>query len=158
MSKSIILYYSLQGNTKRVGEFLSQTLKLPIEQIRPVKDLQSKGFSKYLVGGGQVMMKKKPEMMPIKANLDAYDTVLIGSPIWAGSFAPAIRTLLEDGQLKDKRVAFFYCHDGGPGKAKEKIKAGVSVHNELISAYGLERVKDDFESLKQGLVRWAKEL
>jgi len=155
MPKTIILYYSFEGNTKKVAEFLSQTLKLPIEQIRPVKDLQSKGFSKYLVGGGQVVMKKKPDLMPIQANLDAYDTVLIGSPIWAGSFAPGIRTLLEGGQLKGKKVAFFYCHDGGPGKAKEKIKAAVSVHNKLISAYGLVRVKDDFESLKQGLVSWA---
>lgn len=156
MSKSIILFYSFEGNTKKVAKFLSQELNLPIEQIKPVKDLKSKGFSKYPLGGGQVIMKKKPELMPIKANLDEYDTVFIGSPIWAGSFTPGIRTLLENGELRGKRVAFFYCYDGKPGKAEEKIKEGVSTYNELISAYGLMRVKDGFENLKEGAVDWAK--
>lgn len=156
MSKSIILFYSFEGSTEKVAKYLSQQLNLPIEQIKPVKDLKSKGFSKYLLGGGQVIMKKKPELMPIKSNLDEYDTILIGSPIWAGVFTPGIRTLLENGQLKGKRVAFFYCHDGGPGKAEEKIKASVSIYNDLISSYGMMRVKDSFDNIKEGIVDWAK--
>lgn len=158
MSKAIVLFYSFEGSTKKVAEFLSQELHLDIEQIKPVKDLKSKAFSKYLLGGGQAVMKKKPELRPIKADLNQYDTVFIGSPIWAGVFAPGIRTLLENGGLKDKRVAFFYCHDGGPGKAQEKIKAGVSIHNELLSSYGLMRVKDAFEDQKEGVLNWAKEI
>jgi len=156
MSKSIILYYSFEGNTKKVAEYLSQELNLSIEQIKPVKDLSSKGFSKYLLGGGQVVMKKKPELKPIKANLYEYDTIFIGSPIWAGVFTPGIRTLLENGELRGKKIAFFYCHDGGPGKAEEKIKASVSIYNEFISAYGLMRVKDNFKDLQKGLLNWAK--
>jgi flavodoxin len=46
MSKPIILFYSFEGNTKKVAEFLSKELNLPCEQIKPVKDLKSKGFSK----------------------------------------------------------------------------------------------------------------
>ena len=158
MPKSIILYYSFEGNTKQVAKVLSQELKLPMEQIKPVKDLKSKGFSKYPLGGGQVVMKRTPDLMPIKANLEAYDTIFIGSPIWAGCYVPGIRTLLESGQLKGKKIAFFYCHDGGPGKALEKIKAGVSQHNELISTHELMRVKDGLRPLRDDLVAWAKEI
>ena len=156
MSKSIILYYSFEGSTKKVAKFLAKELDLPIERIKPVKDLKTKGFGKYIIGGGQVIMNKKPKLMPIEANLDDYDTVFIGSPIWAGSFVPAIKSLLESGELIGKKVAFFYCHDGGPGKAEAKIQDAVSIHNRPISTYELHRVKDGFKPLKKGVLEWAK--
>nr|WP_300005272.1 NAD(P)H-dependent oxidoreductase [Tissierella sp.] len=157
MSKSIILFYSFEENTKKVAEFLSKELNIPSEEIKPVKDLKSKGFSKYFWGGQQVIMNRKPDLNEIKANLDDYDTVFLGSPIWAGTFAPAIKTLLEDGILKEKKVKFFYTHDGGPGKAENKIKEAVSINNTFVSAYGLARVKDGLEPLKAGLSAWAKD-
>ena len=152
MSKSIILYYSYEGSTKKVAEYLSQELNIPCEGIKPVKDITAKGFSKYFWGGKQVIMKNKPELIPLESNLDEYDTVFLGSPIWAGSFAPAIKTLLEDGILKGKRVKFFYTHDGGPQRAESKIEEEVKINNTLVSIYGLSRVKDGLEPLKNGLM------
>ncbi len=158
MSKSIILFYSFEGNTKRIAMYLAQELNIPYEEIKLVKDFSSKGFSKYLWGGSQVVMKKKPELESLKINLEQYDTVILGSPIWAGSYAPAIKTILEDGILKDKNIAYFYCHDGGPGNADTKIKEAVKINNKLISTYGLTKVKTNFESLKDGALEWAKKV
>ena len=155
MSKSIILLYSFEGNTKKVADYLAGELNIPCEEIKPVKDLSSKGFSKYFWGGQQIIMKKKPKLNPIKANLDEYDTVFLGSPIWAGTFAPAIKTLLEEKILSGKNIKFFYTHDGGPGKCEDRIREAVNIHNTLISAYGLARVKDGLEPLKDGLISWA---
>lgn len=155
MSKSIVLFYSFEGNTKKVAEYLAQELNIPYEEIKPVKDLTSKGFSKYFWGGQQIIMKKKPELNPIKLDLEEYDTVYLGSPIWAGTFAPAIKTLLEDEILKGKKVKFFYTHDGGPGKCEIKIKEAVNKNNTLISSHGLTRVKDGLEPLKNDLLKWA---
>ena len=155
MFKSIILFYSFEGTTKKVAEYLSEELKIPWEEIKPINNLKSKGFSKYPIGGGQVIMKKKPELRPIEADLDEYDTIFIGSPIWAGNFTPAIRTLLETGILKDKNIAFFYTSLGGPGKAESKIKDSVEIDNKLLSSYGLVNVKDNFEELKDGVLEWA---
>lgn len=156
MSKSIIVYYSFEGNTKKVAKYLSKELNLPNEELLLVKDFGSKGFTKYFWGGSQVMMKKKPELKPLKVNLDDYDTIFLGSPIWAGTYSPAIRTLLEDGIIKGKKIAFFYCSDGGPGKAESKIRDIVNINNKLISSFGLVKVRDNFESIKVGVLNWAK--
>ena len=156
MSKSIILFYSFEGNTRIVGEYLARELNLPFEEIKPVKVLPSKGFSKYFWGGSQVVMNKKPDILPLEVDLKEYDTVYLGSPIWAQSFAPPIKTLLEDGSLKGKRIGYFYCHDGGPGKIDKKISESIEIYNKFISSYGLTKVKDDFESLKSGVLDWAK--
>lgn len=158
MSKSIVLFYSFEGSTKMVAQFLSKELNIPNEEIILVKDHESKGFTKYIWGGSQVVMKKKPELEKLKVNLDDYDTIFLGSPIWAGSYSPAIRTLLEDGIIKGKKIAFFYCHDGGPRKAESEIEEVVNLNNDLLSSYGLTRVKSNFETLNVGLLEWAKNI
>ena len=58
MSKILILSYSFEGNTRRISKFLSDKLNIPYKEIKPVKDLKSKGFSKYIWGESQVVMKK----------------------------------------------------------------------------------------------------
>lgn len=156
MTKSLILFYSFEGNTKKVAEYLSKELDISYEQIKPVNDLKSKGFSKYPIGGSQVIFKKKPELMSIKVDLEKYNTIFLGSPIWAGNVTPAIRTLLETGILKGKKILFFYTHDGGPGSAENKIEKMVNLNNVLISSYGLTRVKDGLEPLKQDILSWSK--
>lgn len=158
MSKSIILFYSFEGSTKKVGEYLSSELNIPYEEIKPTKELNSRGFRKYIWGGRQVIMNVKPELIDFKASLEDFDTIFIGSPVWAGSFTPAIKTLLGSSVLIDKKIAFFYTSLGGPGKIESKIESQVNINNKLISIYGLSNVERDFESLKIGLVNWAKEI
>ena len=158
MSKKLILFYSYEGSTKKVAEYLSKELDIPCEQVRPIKDLKPKGITKYPIGGGQVILKRKPELMPIEEDLKGYDTILLGSPIWAGNFTPAIRTLLETGILKDKKIAFFYTSQGGPGKVERKKKEAANRNNQLISSYGLVNIAEDFEELKQGVLEWARSI
>ncbi len=156
MSRTIILFYSFEGSTKRIAMYLAEKMNLPYEEIK-VKEFGSTGFIKYLILGSQVVRKKKPELKPLNVNLNDYDTVILGSPIWAGDFTPAIRTLLENGILKDKTIAYFYCHDGGPGKAEDKIIDAVKINNKILSTYGVERTKNNYEMVKDGVLGWARE-
>lgn len=157
MSKSLILFYSLEGDTRKASEYLSKQLDIPYEEIKPVKDIKTKGFMKYLLGGAQVIRKKKPELLPIKSNLEEYDTIFLGTPIWAGTFTPSIKTLLEDGILKDKNIALFYCNKGGADKVDKDIQEAAKINNKLKSTYNLTGVKNGFESLKGDFLKWAKE-
>lgn len=62
MSKVLILYYSFEGSTKKIAEYLANNLQVDIKRVEPVNELKSKGFSKFLWGGSQVIMKKTPEI------------------------------------------------------------------------------------------------
>lgn len=81
---------------------------------------------KYLWGGSQVMMKKSPELFPLNKNVDDYDIIFIGTPIWAWTYAPPIRTFLENSNISNKKIALFSCHEGQNGKVfshfKDKLK------------------------------------
>lgn len=124
--KTLVLYYSFEGNTDYVAKEIASRLGADIQRVEPVKELKSKGFSKFIWGGKQAVMKTKPPIKPLAKATAEYDMVLIGTPVWASTYAPPIRTLLENENLHGKKVGFFYCHDGGPGKVLDAFKNEIS--------------------------------
>ncbi|KOA18696.1 flavodoxin [Clostridium homopropionicum DSM 5847] len=75
MSKILVLYYSFEGSTKKIAEIIAKNIDAKLEEVKPVNELKSKGFSKFIWGGSQVIIGKKPKLLPIGVNLDDYDTM-----------------------------------------------------------------------------------
>jgi flavodoxin len=121
--KTLVIFYSLEGNTKLIAETIACKTGADILELKPKKDVKTKGFMKYLLGGKQVLMKEKPSLLPLDKNIDDYNTIFIGSPVWAGSFAPALKTFFSENKIVNQRVAIFCCHGGGRnGKLFNNIK------------------------------------
>jgi flavodoxin len=155
--KALVLYYSFEGNTELIATTICETLKVPIARIHPVKDLTSTGFSKYVWGGGQVVMGIKPKLEPLEVDLNEFDVIFLGSPIWAGTYAPPIKTLLENGILKNKKVFYFYTHEGGAQNAEKRAEVGISLSNDYVSATGfIDVLKNPEESIRKAQL-WAVE-
>lgn len=130
--KSLIIYYSLGGNTKFIANQIKLETGSDILELKPVKDLLPKGLSKYIWGGKQVVMNEKPELMPYNINLDEYEHIFIGSPVWVASFAPAIKTFLSENKIVNKKIIMFCCSGGGIGNFFNKFKKEF-VGNDIIS-------------------------
>lgn len=111
--KSLVVYYSLEGNTKAIAKGISEELNCDLLELNPKKQYPKGGFRKFFWGGKSVFFKEKPEIMPINLDLNEYDTIFIGTPIWVGTYAPPIKTFIEDNNLKNKDIAVFVCHGGG---------------------------------------------
>lgn len=158
MSRVLVVYYSFEGNTKKLAEELAKGLHADIQEIKPENERESKGFSKFLWGGSQVLMGKTPKLLPIQKNFKEYDLIFMGTPIWAGSFAPPIKTLLEGNYIKGKKIAYFFTHAGGAAKAGEKAKKTISENNTFLSEKGFANVSNNFEKSKTELLHWAKEI
>lgn len=155
--KTLVLYYSFEGNTKFIAEIIAQTLHASIARIHPADDLTSTGFSKYVWGGGQVVMGIKPKLEPLGIDLNEFDVVFLGSPIWVGTYAPPIKTLLEDGILKNKKVFYFYTHEGGSQNAQRRAEAVISKFNRFMSAAGFLDVLKNPEANKKMAQTWAQQ-
>lgn len=159
MAKVLVVYYSLEGSTKKIAEAIAESIGADLLPIRPIQELKSKGFSKYFWGGSQVVMKKKPGIYPLEVDLDQYDLFLVGTPIWAGTFAPPIHTFLELKEFNHKRVAYFYTHEGGCKRAEEKMKIALDKNqNFMISAKGFLNPLQNLESSKAKSLDWVEEV
>jgi len=158
MAKTLVLYYSFEGNTKKIAEVIAKETGADIEEVKPVKEMRSRGFGKFLWGGSQVIMNKKPELRTLKVNPNDYDLIFIGTPVWASTYAPPIKTVLETGLFRNKKVAFFCTHEGGPGKIEEKAKNVIEKENEFIGSINLLNVAKNLDQIKMEISAWAKEM
>jgi flavodoxin len=128
--KTAIVYYSFEGNCALTARTLKGILeaapfngKADIYEIKTADAKKRTGFSKYVWGGSQVFMRRKPALLPMAFEPAPYDLIILGTPVWAGSPAPAMVSFLDKSELGGKRTALFCCHAGGKGKALEKFRA-----------------------------------
>ena len=113
--KTLVVYYSKTGLTKKIGDSVADLLKAETEEIVDLTDRS--GFWGWLFGGRDAFRKKTTKISTPGKDPAAYDLVIIGSPIWAGNITPAVRTYLLENAKKLLNNVAFYCSKGGtPGK------------------------------------------
>lgn len=123
--KTLIIYYSDTGKTKTVSKTLAEELNADIIEIKDAT--QKKGLLTKIGNSIDAFREKKTKIKPEKINIDDYSLIYIGTPTWASNPTPAIITLIDRLQLKNKDVIIFTTlnNNGGENTLKrmnEKIK------------------------------------
>jgi flavodoxin len=148
--KTLIVYYSLDGNTALIAKKMATYLQADLLQLYPEKEYPTGKVRKYLWGGKSVLFGDIPKLKEYKVSLDTYDTILIGTPIWASTYAPPIKTFLVENEIKNKKVAFFACHGGGGAdKCFAKLKEHLPQNEgmQVVDFFDPTKGKDiDFEA------------
>jgi flavodoxin len=111
--KVAVIYFSLEGNTKYVAEKIAKELDADIIQLIPVKEYPTGKVSKFFWGGKSSAFREIPKLESYQFIPDNYDLVILGTPIWAGTFVPPLRTFLRKVNLTGQKVALFACCSGG---------------------------------------------
>ena len=135
--KTLIVYYTLEGNTHYAAKKIASLLDADVLRVKPVKTYPRKGFRKFLWGGKSAVMAETPELEPYTFDASAYDRIVFGSaydrivfgfPVWAGNVTPPLRTFIKENDLSGKRFAAFACQSGaGAEKAFEKLKTALGI-------------------------------
>ena len=128
--KTLVVYYSLEGNTEYVAEKIKESIGADLLKLVPKKAYHDKGFAKFFWGGKSAVMAEKPELEPYDVNLAEYDRIIFGFPVWASNYTPPIRTFVEDNkeELKNKKLAAFACQSGGGAeKALAKLAKTIGI-------------------------------
>ena len=126
--KTLIVFYSLEGNTAYAAERIAAALGADTLRLEPVKNYPDSGFRKFFWGGKSAVMAETPKLMPYDFDAAAYDRIVFGFPVWAGNVTPPIRTFVKENELKGKRIAAFACQSGsGAEKAFGRLKAALDI-------------------------------
>lgn len=123
--KTAVVYYTMSGNARFMAEEISRRTDADLIEIAPVKPYKSKGFMKYVHGGGDVVMKRNPKLKAYTFNAEEYDSVIMVSPVWASSVVPPLRTFADENKagLQGKKISMAMCQLGNGGeKAMEGFR------------------------------------
>lgn len=113
--KTLIVYYSRTGNTKKIALEIGQKLNTEIEEIEDTA--VRSGMKGYLLAGRDAMQKNLTILKPTTKNPADFDLTIIGTPIWGWNMSVPMRTYITNKKDSFKNVAFF-CTMGRSGDDK----------------------------------------
>lgn len=147
--KTLITYFSAQGNTKKLAEEVSKECGVDTFEIIPVEPYTEADI-KYLNPLSRCNKEKLGNKdVPVSGkidNFDEYDVILIGFPIWYGCAPNVINTFCKDYDFAGKKVIAFATSGGSPiGKTAEKLSPYLKNASDVSAA--IVRSADDLKAL-----------
>ncbi|MBN1274674.1 flavodoxin [Candidatus Woesearchaeota archaeon] len=140
--KALVAYYSRTGNTQKVGRAIAKRLGADADDI--IDRTPRKGLIGWLRGGRDAL-RKRLTIITTKKRPEDYDLVIIGTPVWAATLAPAARTYLAEHRLR--KVAFFCTYGGKPGRTFKDME---SLSEKPLATLGLRQKNlDDNRAVKE---------
>jgi flavodoxin len=153
--KSLVVYYTRTGKTRFVAETIAAELGADLEEIVDLKKRECK--IGWIMGGKDATQKKQTEIAPIKRMPADYDLVVIGTPIWAWTLTPAIRTYISKNDLSGKKVALFYTFDSDMKQAGERTRA-LLPNSTIVGELALANPSGNKEEAEKKIAEWCSSL
>ena len=110
--KKLLVYYSLSGNTAKIAKKIAEKAGCDIAEIKTKVPYTGDYNSIVSQGEDEVNSGFMPEILPLEKNPADYNEIILGTPVWWYTFAPAVKTFLSQTDFSGKKV-FPYATNGG---------------------------------------------
>ncbi|MCD8094869.1 MAG: NAD(P)H-dependent oxidoreductase [Ruminococcus sp.] len=118
----IAIYYSFGGNTRGIAEKIADELGAEIAEIRTVKPYMGSYNDVVEQGQREVNSGYLPKLKQMDIDLEKYDTLVLGTPVWWYTLAPAMSSFLSETDLKGKTIYPFATNGGWLGHTFEDFQ------------------------------------
>ena len=156
MGKKLVAYFSASGTTKKTAELIAETAKADLYEITPrilytkadLNWMDKKSRSSVEMGD----KKFRPEIVKNEADVNSYDEIILGFPIWWYVAPTIVNTFLETYDFSGKKIILF-ATSGGSGFGNTVKELQPSAPDAII-----EEGKVLNHISKQQIVEWVKSL
>lgn len=127
MRKKLVAYFSASQTTKKIAEIIAQVAEADLYEIIP-KQPYSKADLNWMdkKSRSSVEMSNKkfrPEISDTDIQVDKYDEIILGFPIWWYVAPTIINTFLESYDFTGKKIVLFATSGGsGFGNTVSELK------------------------------------
>lgn len=151
-AKTLVAYFSLTGNTEKAAKIVAEETNADLFKIETVTPYPSEYKAQT-----ELAKKELSEgvLRPIKGlpeNIDEYDIVFVGSPVWWGTMATPVHTFLSSADLNGKTVIPFVTHGGGGADRSFSDTAKLCKDCNVITDGW-----SGYSRMTFGLAKWAKD-
>ncbi len=158
MSKVLVAYFSASGVTEKVAAELAKVEGADLFRITPETPYTPEDLDWRDKNSRSTLEMADPDCRPAAAgkvdNMDQYDVVFVGFPIWWGREPSVVDTFLDGYSFKGKKIIPF-CTSGGSGigRTAERIRTivGMDVSVDTGKRLGGEVSEDDLKLWTNGL-------
>jgi flavodoxin len=115
--KPLIVYYTLTGTNKMIAEELQKRFSCDVGEIKTAS--KRSGIWGFVVSGYENFFNKDAELQPFTMDLNAYNPIIICTPLWLQKISSPARTLLKNPAFKGKDLYLFVSFNDHWGEDKE---------------------------------------
>ncbi|MCD7811319.1 MAG: NAD(P)H-dependent oxidoreductase [Ruminococcus sp.] len=138
MSKILVAYFSATGTTESTAKKLAEAANADIYEIKAQTPYTADDLNwRNDKSRSSVEMRDKsyrPQIADKNADIEAYDTIFLGFPIWWYVAPTIINTFLESYDFSGKKIILFATSGGsGFGQTAEELKKSVDSTCTIVS-------------------------
>ena len=152
----LVAYFSATGTTKQIAEYAADILGADIYEIVPEDPYTDEDLD-YYSGGRADQEQDDPTARPAISgsvqNIEQYDTVLLGYPIWHGQAPRIISTFLESCNFDGKTIVPF-CTSSSSGIGS----SAANLHSLTANANWLDGERFSSDTTREEIQAWLDSL
>ena len=153
-NKILVAVFSASGVTKRVGQEIARISGGDFFEIVPAEKYTSADLN-YMNSRSRSSVEMndpsaRPEIVGRVSNMEAYDTLIVGFPIWWGVAPRIIETFLESYDLSGKTIIPF-CTSGGSGVGRSDTELHRNVSGSVNWKKGVQINRPNESTIKNWL-------
>ncbi len=143
--KSLVIFYSKSGKTRLVAQSIKEEMKAHTKEV--VDYTTHRTVIDYLF----TSLIDSSRINPQKIEVNYYDTIFIGTPVWFGSMTPAIKKIIDNSNFKNKNIVLFNTMKiGGNYNCLKKMTKLVQKSNgNVIGAFSIRTNCSDIEIINK---------
>ena len=140
-NRQLVLYYSENGTTKAVAEELQKQLGADIEAIEAVEPYSGNFQATIERCNKERESGQTPALKALQSNIADYDTIYLGYPIWFGTYAMPIATLVKEQTFEGKTIIPFCSFgSGGLNTSTADLEKALPKAN-ILKGYGVRTAR-----------------
>ena len=112
MGNTLILYFSMSGNTETVANYIHEEIGGDIVKLETVQTYPEDYDELVDYAREEQRDNARPELETTIENIEQYDTIFLGYPNWWGDMPMPIYSFLDQYDLSNKTIAPFITHGG----------------------------------------------
>lgn len=154
MGNTLILYFSMSGNTETVANYIHEEIGGDIVKLETVQTYPEDYDELVDYAREEQRDNTRPELETTIENIEQYDTIFLGYPNWWGDMP--IYSFLDQYDLSNKTIAPFITH-GGSGLSGTSANIANEEPDAVVTE-GLAINGDDVDDCQDEVNEWLDEL
>jgi flavodoxin len=155
--KILVAYFSQSGKTRNIAIQIQEQTGGDLFRIETAIPYPGDMPSLVQRKNKELETGNMPELKATVGNIESYDVVFLGYPIWAMTAPPPVRSFIQTHDLTGKTIVPFCTHDGyGPGSSVRIIKELLPANTTILDAFDIKG--SNAGGSKRPVASWLKKI
>lgn len=148
-----------EGNTSVIAHMIAEDTGADLFAIEAADPYPDTYDGLLEVSRQEMADDARPEIAGTVENMEDYDTVFIGFPIWWGEMPMIVRGFLESYDLEGKTVVPFCTHGGSGLSGTEQTAAKLCTGADIADGFAIsgETAQNDRETAHENVTKWLED-